>query len=84
VSTYLYAFWKGTKEIRGRGESYRGFWWGNLRERDNLGNPGVDGRIILRWIFRKWDVGGMDWIELDQNRDRWRALVNVVMKLRFP
>jgi hypothetical protein len=35
-----------------------GFWWGNLRERD----PGVDGRIILRWIFRKWDVGGMDWI----------------------
>jgi len=29
-----------------------------------LGRPGVDGRIILRWIFRKWDVGGMDWIEL--------------------
>jgi hypothetical protein len=36
-----------------------GFWWGNLREIDNLGNPGVDGRIIprVRWIFRKWDVG---------------------------
>jgi len=31
--------------------------WGNLRERDHLGYPGVDGRIILRWIFRKWDVG---------------------------
>jgi len=30
---------------------------GNLRERDHLGDPGVDGRIILRWIFRKWDVG---------------------------
>ena len=29
--------------------------WGNLRERDHLGDPGVDGRIILRWIFRKWD-----------------------------
>jgi hypothetical protein len=29
------------------------FWWGNLRERDYLGVPGVDGRIILRWIFRK-------------------------------
>jgi hypothetical protein len=28
-----------------------------LRERDHLGDPGVDGRIILRWIFRKWDVG---------------------------
>ena len=37
------------------------FWWGNLRERDQLGDPGVDGRIILRWIFRKWDGGyGLD------------------------
>ena len=30
---------------------------GNLKERDHLGDPGLDGRIILRWIFRKWDVG---------------------------
>jgi len=28
-------------------------WWGNLRERDHWGDPGVDGKIILRWIFRK-------------------------------
>jgi len=28
-----------------------------------LGRPGIDGRRILRWMFRKWDVGGMDWIE---------------------
>jgi len=35
-----------------------------------LGDPGVDGSIIRRWIFRKLDVGGMDWIELAQNRDR--------------
>ena len=38
-------------------EVYTGFWWGNLRERDHFEDPGVDGRIILRWIFRKWDVG---------------------------
>jgi hypothetical protein len=48
-----------------------------------LGNPGVDGRIILKRIFKKWD-GGMNWIELVQDRDRWRALVNAVMNLRVP
>jgi hypothetical protein len=33
-----------------------------VRERDHWGDPGIDGRIILRWIFRKWNV--VDWIEL--------------------
>jgi hypothetical protein len=51
------------------------------REGDHLGDPGVDGRIILKWIFKTWD-GGMDWIELAQYRDRWRALVNAVTNLR--
>jgi hypothetical protein len=46
----------------GRIEACIGFWWGNLRERDHWGDLGVYGRIILRWIFRKWDVGyGLDW-----------------------
>jgi hypothetical protein len=40
----------------GRGDSYTRFWWGNLKERGNLGDPGIDVRILLRWIFRKWDV----------------------------
>jgi hypothetical protein len=47
----------GTCGVWGRGEVYTGFWWGNLRERDHLGDLDVDGRIILRWVFRKWDVG---------------------------
>jgi len=54
-----------------------------LRVRDHLVDPGVNRRIILRWIFRKWDVRGMDWIELAQDRDRWRALVNAVMNFGF-
>ena len=55
-----------------------------MRERYHLEDPGVDGRIILRWIFRKWDAGGMEWIELAKYRDRWRALVSAVMNLRVP
>jgi hypothetical protein len=65
------------------GNVYTWFKWGNLRKRDHLQDPGVDGRIILRWIFMKWDLG-MDWIGLDQDRDRWRAFVNAVMNLRVP
>ena len=37
---------------------HTGFWWRHLWERDHLENSGIDGRIILRWIFRKWDGGG--------------------------
>ena len=64
------------------GEACTGFWWENLKERDHLVDLGVDGMIILRWIFRKWDVTVMDWIELAQDRDRWRELVTAVMNLR--
>jgi hypothetical protein len=43
------------------GEACTGCWWKNLRERDHWGDPGIDGRIILRRIFRKRDVGyGLD------------------------
>ena len=43
------------------------FWWGDRRERDHWGDPDVDGRIILRWIFRKWEgvVGtGWSWLRI--------------------
>jgi hypothetical protein len=48
----------------GERRGFYSFWWGNLRERGNWGDTGVDGRIILRWIFREWDVGvgtGLMW-----------------------
>ena len=55
---------------------------GRPEGRNHLEDPDVDGRIILKGIFRKWDRG-MDWIDLAKDRDRWRALVNVVMDFGF-
>jgi hypothetical protein len=49
--------WAGHVARMGRGEVYTRFWWGNLRERDLWGDPELYGSIILRWIFRNWDVG---------------------------
>ena len=70
--------WAGHVARMGIGEAYSGFRWGTPRERDHLGEPGVDGWIILRWIFRKWDVRA--WtvlICLGQGQ----ALGNAVVKL---
>jgi len=52
------------QHVQGRGEVYTGFWWGNLRNRDHLEDPDIDGRIILRLIFSKWAGGwtGMIWL----------------------
>jgi len=50
------------------GKMYTEFWWGNLRERDHLEDADLDGRIVLKWIFRKWD-GSMDWIDLAEDGD---------------
>jgi hypothetical protein len=59
-----------------RGVVHAGIWWGDLRVREF----GVGSRLL------QWTLGtgfeGMDWINLAQRRDRWRALVNAVMSLR--
>jgi hypothetical protein len=50
------------------GEVCTEFWWENLRERGHWGYPDVDGMIILRCIFRKWDVGvwtGLSWLRIE-------------------
>ena len=70
--------------VWGRGEAYAGFWWGNLRERDQLDDPGVDERINIKIDLQEVGCGDMDWVELAQERNTWRALVNAVMNLRVP
>jgi hypothetical protein len=48
--------WVGNLARMGRGGEHTGIWRGNLRERDHLEDSGLDGRTVLRTIFRKWDV----------------------------
>jgi hypothetical protein len=50
--------WAGHIAHMGRGEVYTVLWWGNLRERDHLEDPGVDVKIILGWVFRNWGMLG--------------------------
>jgi hypothetical protein len=76
--------WAGHVARVEKRRGYTGFWWGNLKEKDHLGDPGVDGCRILRLLFRKWDVGVANWIELAQDGDRLRAFVTAVMNLRVP
>jgi hypothetical protein len=60
--------WAGHVARMGKREACIGFWCGNLRERDHWGDPGVDVRIMLGWIFRKWDLGvgtGLGWLRLE-------------------
>jgi hypothetical protein len=66
----------------GAGDVHIGFWWGDLMERDHLEDLGVDKRLVLKWIFRKWDVEA--WKRLLWPRDSWLVLVNAVMNLRVP
>jgi hypothetical protein len=53
--------------VWGRGEVHTGLQWENLREGDHLKDPGIDGRIILKWIFERLGVGaqtGLIWLRI--------------------
>jgi hypothetical protein len=59
------------------------YWWKSQRERDHYEDQDVGGLIILGWILEvRW--GDVDWIDLAQDRNRWRALVNSVLNLLVP
>ena len=62
--------WAGhVAHMGGRGEVHTGFWWGNMRERDYLEDPGIDGSVISKRIFRKWDGGnGLDLSSSEQGQ----------------
>jgi hypothetical protein len=62
---------------------HTGFWQGDLKQRDHLEDLGVDGRIMLKWIFKS-GMEDLDCTDLVQDRDRWHTLVNAVMNLRVP
>ena len=63
-------------------DEHMGFWWADLRKR-RLGRPRRRWKDNSKMDFQEWDVD-MDWINLAQDRDRWRALENAVMKIQVP
>jgi hypothetical protein len=70
--------------VWGRGEVHTGIWWGKLKERDQLEDQGVNGVDNIRMDLQGVECGGVDWIDVAQNRDRWRALVNSLINFRVP
>jgi hypothetical protein len=59
--------WAGHVARMGKRVVHTGFWWGDLREGDHLGDPGIDWRIILKWTFNMWDGGAwtvLSWLRI--------------------
>ena len=63
---------------------YTGFWWGKPEGKRPLGRPKHRWEDNIKMDLEEVDYRGVDWIELAQDRGRWRALVNAVTNLRVP
>jgi hypothetical protein len=57
---------------------------GRLEGRRPLGRPGRGWEDNIKMDLREIGFGDVDWIDLAQDRDRWRTLVNTIMNLRVP
>jgi hypothetical protein len=74
--------WAGHVACMGEERKRTRFWWESPKERDHWEDQGLGGKIWIRKDLRDIGLGGMDWILLSQDRDRWRAVVSAVMNLR--
>jgi hypothetical protein len=61
-----------------------GYWWESQKERDHWEDQDVGGWIILKWISREIGWDGVGWIDMAQDRDQWRVLVNTILNFRVP
>jgi hypothetical protein len=68
--------------VWGTGRGHTEFSWGDLMERYHFENLGLDGRMILKFVFKKWDEEAWTGLILAEDSDGWWALVNAVMNLR--
>jgi hypothetical protein len=68
----------------GGGEVYKGFWWGILRGKRPLGRPRRRWLDNIKIALQEVGCGGTDWIDLAQDRDKWRALLTAGMNIRAP
>jgi hypothetical protein len=73
--------WTRHVACTGREQGHTRFQWGNLREGVHLEDPDVEDGILVKWILEKWGWG-TDWLDLAQDRIRWRAVVNAVTNFR--
>jgi hypothetical protein len=70
------------QHVRGEVEVYTGFWWGNLEGKRGLERPSHRWEDTIKMNLQEVGLEGVEWIDLAQDRDRWRALMNAVMNLR--
>ena len=76
--------WRGMLHVWGRGDVYTEFWWGKSEGKRPLGRPRRRREDTMKMNLQELGCGGMEYFDLAQDRDSWRALVKGVMNLRFP